>query len=1043
MKTTLVTILLAVCVFSVHASESDFWIAHPERVPWLGKTQVVASNLPSTLADENFVTCYVWGGWQFEAEGLRWPTPDLALALETGRPLIIGTSPITAAEASFQRRPELVETACRNIDDEKLILEWYPKGSVSPFYWCCTNNPVWQDFLIERNCAAIDIGVDGLLLDEIYGTSHAIWNGGGCFCEYCMAGFRDHLKEHYSDGELRTGFGIAEIDTFDYGDYIRSGGYAATWRSGRLNSVPMFSDFQEFQQNAVFRAMQRVLGESRRYAEGQFGRYVPFCANINDLNTSGLKFSAMLDWFMCETFYRDLGYPPSAKALPVAQLARGLGREAWFLPATTTNADLLTWPSTDQLMRLLLADAYSGGGAYFLPYEIYAFDDEAGQSTGGFTGDLELIAPYFRFVLDNRFLFEQMRKPAPVALLYPFCSITEGVWSAAHDPFFDLAAALYDAHITYDVLPIGDGTYLANSLLDVDLSTYSCLLIPSATTLPVAELELLRSYCQAGGTVVSFSADVSRSLLQYGSPNVLSLTSPVSGYFNSPSNTKLTRFMQVMPAPLSDTRLVVTSATGDELEHLNLWVTTSETDLAIQIVNYDYSRQNDSVSSKEELRIGIPVSNIPFSLTEASVYVLSPELPTPIPCEAWSVDNGQLTVSVGSIGIWAIVYIVIPEYEETLLNDALASMPVIAPGFSIRSSDVGICEPASSLSPIVVRQDVLDCAWELILSATDYEAILQSPRVSVVPTLSVSECSLLIDDFEGYAPLIGGRYNYDYSRSDATFYCKMRTETDEGGNRYKAFEFCREDIFKFRIDQIPAYDASSFEGIEITVWADTPMTLDWEMALHSTTQPWTGVWLPDMSIGTEPARYRLPFEGFDPLPDEEILRHLFGIAAWPDAECGTVYWDNLALYRSGAGHPGAREQTAVVFDEFHNQRNTLSAERAASIYPERPELRQFGELETTLSQYLTLERGLAPLSEAMLQQFDVLIISAPRAAFSLAELQSVESFVCSGGGLLILGDSHLPGEIEALLEVFGVSFDLSTICSSSHIGDAPQKFFVM
>ncbi len=141
-------------------------------------------------------------------------------------------------------------------------------------------------------------------------------------------------------------------------------------------------------------------------------------------------------------------------------------------------------------------------------------------------------------------------------------------------------------------------------------------------------------------------------------------------------------------------------------------------------------------------------------------------------------------------------------------------------------------------------------------------------------------------------------------------------------------------------------------------------------------------------------------------------------------------------------HAAAEEHKRVLFDEYHDERNSLAFARAAEILPGRPECTLFGEFAHTLSEDFTLMRGLAPLSESLLAAYSVVIISAPCASFSAVELEAVGTFVSNGGGLLVLGDSYLSGDINALLAVFGTSFDASTVCSLNYVDHDPQRFHV-
>jgi len=884
----LLTLLLAVA-WTLLGAEIPHWQAGNQQAEWLSGPLVFAPEMPIEEADRCYATSLQWGSVIFEAQGLRWPPVELMAALDSGRSVSMWFSPITPAQAMARARPELQETACRDIDGNKIVLDWYPQVD-PPFYHCCTNNPVWQDYLLERNCAAIDVGVDGIVFDEIYGTAHAIWNGGGCFCQYCMSGFRDFLSERYSAEELLSRYSVSDIGAFDYGDYIRQSGYADTWRQGRYDQVPLFGDFQAFQHQAVFKAMQSVIGSSRQYGIEEYGRYIPFAANINDLNASGLKFSDLLDWFICETFYKDLGYPPAAKILPVARLAAGLGKVPCFLTSVTTNADLLTWSSTSELLKLLIADAYAGGGTYLAPYEIYAYDADAEASPGTFRGDLSAISHYYKFVVDNHFLFEQ-ENPAQVALVFSFAPLTEYAWNPAHAPFFDTAAALYDCHVTYDVLPVGDGSFIGGGFSADDLVPYSIVVIPEEATLHNEQVEAIRKFCSEGGTVLCFSVPAVRTLGTCAGRLIYN-PSPVSGYFETPKTWQRDQLRTILSlSPIPDQVELQSDKAG--YSHLNLWTTRANGQLAVHLVNYDFDKTTATVRPTESVTVSIPQSVVPDE--DARFYLLSPDRSAPTPLDRVVVGTA-VEVTLDLVETWSVVFAVSQSREAELLEATRNSLPQIAPGFVVPQALPIPTAERDEAFPLLQRQDLLDASWETIESTDRPQTLPQTPRVQEMQSLVPTEGSFVIDDFESWKSSIGGKYDNDHDPTDPDFYCRTSISAEDSGNHYRVFDFQWTKWLKFRLNQIPSFDASDFEGFELTIWADSVMTVDWEVAFHDAEQPWTAIWLHDMVLDTSRRRYRLPFDGFDPVPSAQLLESLFVIAIWPEATLGRVYWDDLVLY---------------------------------------------------------------------------------------------------------------------------------------------------
>jgi hypothetical protein len=99
---------------------------------------------------------------------------------------------------------------------------------------------------------------------------------------------------------------------------------------------------------------------------------------------------------------------------------------------------------------------------------------------------------------------------------------------------------------------------------------------------------------------------------------------------------------------------------------------------------------------------------------------------------------------------------------------------------------------------------------------------------------------------------------------------------------------------------------------------------------------------------------------------------------------------------------------AVLFDESHNERNTVSGDRARALDSARPDTRLFGALAEGLEKAeIFLARGTAELSDASLAGCDVVLFSAPEVPCSGDERLALMRFVCAGGGLIVLTDGAL------------------------------------
>jgi hypothetical protein len=86
----------------------------------------------------------------------------------------------------------------------------------------CTNHPLFLKKKFEEVDLAIGGKPDCFHLDDPLGTATVLRGSSpGCFCRYCLAGFRDYLKANVSPEKIRSA-GISNIDVFDYSERLRA-----------------------------------------------------------------------------------------------------------------------------------------------------------------------------------------------------------------------------------------------------------------------------------------------------------------------------------------------------------------------------------------------------------------------------------------------------------------------------------------------------------------------------------------------------------------------------------------------------------------------------------------------------------------------------------------------------------------------------------------------------------------------------------------------------------------------------------------------------
>ena len=144
-------------------------------------------------------------------------------------------------------------------------------------------------------------------------------------------------------------------------------------------------------------------------------------------------------------------------------------------------------------------------------------------------------------------------------------------------------------------------------------------------------------------------------------------------------------------------------------------------------------------------------------------------------------------------------------------------------------------------------------------------------------------------------------------------------------------------------------------------------------------------------------------------------------------------WYSVPVCRTGTyafmGMLPPQPLIQVLFDEAHAERNTIDWNRALELsqtlpwHPE-PEWLYFGDLVTNLAPVAHIDRHVSgELTEDILENYDVLILSAPESPFSGDEVWSINRYVRQGGGLIMLGECGAIFPNPELPGVYGMKFE--------------------
>ncbi|MGC9328519.1 MAG: hypothetical protein ACP5I1_12860 [Candidatus Hinthialibacter sp.] len=332
---------------------------------------------------------------------------------------------------------DFMDAVCRDLDGNPLQVPWLwdHKHKGHPAYWFCFNHPSYQKYLLdqaERVCLA---PVDGLHIDDYSGTSHCSEFNGGCFCPYCMNGFRDYLQKKFSHQELLD-LGISSIQTFDYGKHLKEIGFTADEFKRYRKDDPLRKHFQDFQNEQMKIRISAVY----KHAEDLRGK--PLVRSVNSSASSPRTVipSPIIDYFCGEIPQHASRQSLNAEPVFVYKMVETLGDRQ---TATASGHDWAWIKANDKpgLVRAWIAQTYAHGSVFMVPHRQWCYTQELG--THWWRGKPKDFAFLYRFVRVRSALLDGYVSLSNLAVL-----CTDSDFNALKQ----CSTALTEANIPHDLL---------------------------------------------------------------------------------------------------------------------------------------------------------------------------------------------------------------------------------------------------------------------------------------------------------------------------------------------------------------------------------------------------------------------------------------------------------------------------------------------------------------------------------------------------------------------------------------------------------------
>jgi len=167
----------------------------------------------------------------------------------------------------------------------------------------------------------------------------------------------------------------------------------------------------------------------------------------------------------------------------------------------------------------------------------------------------------------------------------------------------------------------------------------------------------------------------------------------------------------------------------------------------------------------------------------------------------------------------------------------------------------------------------------------------------------------VIDDFESFLGGVDAGEGWAYGSSekynpgsDPDSYCLISPASSPAGGTCLRAEFLYTSWMKVGLTDF--LDASDYDGIEVSLWSETPMRIDIELGIC--VDQWTTHLVRGIGITSIPTRFRIPFDDFVHEPDmdslgipDEHLARVCGVGFLVNSEGvkNILYIDDVSLYR--------------------------------------------------------------------------------------------------------------------------------------------------
>lgn len=508
-------------------------------------------------------------------------------------------------------------------------------------------DPAYQNYIKKATEVAIDGGTDGITVDEHQGTIQALWTGEGPCDKYSLNGFRDFLKNKYTEAELKSK-GVDQIDSFNYCQYIVKNNYKARYKNDR-SKIPFVNDYIHFLYSASDKALQGLLNHARNYASRK-GRTLVFGANWQPLDRlDEAKLYDQLDLFIFEHDWfppwrndrKNYKFPAGSPVSPDMKYATGRGKTAVTMFIIQDARELASQGQSagTLLVNHQFAESYANRG-YFMYSDL---EDFLGLT---FIADKTMSLPYFNFIRKYPEAFTDLNQKNSLAVVFPprmnTANPNQKEWA------FAISAALSEANLQHD-------------FIDLEKINDYEIVVVNGNAWSDEEVDRLLTFVKNGGIVIAYDNSFAVLDENYQKKfrsrvNDLKTTGTHTLgkgkfiFFNEDMGWQLWAYQN----PAEKTKLIsaIQQFTKADIAPKKVQVIpyTAGERLVVHILNYDF--QNQEFLEKKDFRAQIHIPD-GFSTDGKTLKIVSPEFDGEKVVEFQQSGN-VISFTVPTLRIWDV-----------------------------------------------------------------------------------------------------------------------------------------------------------------------------------------------------------------------------------------------------------------------------------------------------------------------------------------------------------------------------------------------------